>query len=47
MLPLTRKVGKVIKWHNELLRLANIDAWELPIEEQSRPLRDAAYVMSP
>ncbi|XP_062587953.1 superoxide-generating NADPH oxidase heavy chain subunit C-like [Saccostrea cucullata] len=50
--PVTFKIksqldGKVTKAHKELLRLAKIDEWELPTNEQGRPLRKAAYVMPP
>jgi hypothetical protein len=50
--PVTFKIknqldGKVTKAHKELLRLAKLDEWEIPIYDQGRPLRKAAYVVPP
>jgi hypothetical protein len=39
--------GKVTKAHKELLRLAKLDEWEIPKNDQGRPLRKAAYVVPP
>ena len=39
--------NKVTKAHKELLRLAKLDQWELPKNENDRPLRKAAYVVPP
>jgi hypothetical protein len=50
--PVTFKIknqldGKVTKAHKELLRLAKLDEWEIPKNDQGRPLRKAAYVVPP
>ena len=50
--PVTFKIknqldGKVTKAHKELLRLAKLDQWEIPRNDQGRPLRKAAYVVPP
>lgn len=37
--------GKVTKAHKELLRFAKIDEWDIPKDDDGRPLRKAAYVM--
>lgn len=37
--------GEVTKAHKELLRLAKIHEWDLPKNNNGRPLRKAAYVM--
>ena len=49
--PVTFKIknqltNKVTKAHKELLRLAKME-WEIPTNEQGRPLRKAAYVVPP
>lgn len=48
--PVTFKIknqmdGKVTKAHKELLRFAKIDEWDIPQDDDGRPLRKAAYVM--
>ena len=35
------------KVHAEMLRLANIDDWQISKDETSRRLRDATYVIPP
>ncbi len=39
--------GSTSKVHAELLRLANIDDWEIPQTDDGRPMRKAAYVIPP
>ena len=39
--------GTTSKVHAELLRLANIDDWQVPKTQDNRQLRDAAYVVPP
>lgn len=39
--------GSVSKVHAEMLRLANIEDWEIPKDQNDRQLRDAAYVIPP
>ena len=39
--------GTTSKVHSEMLRLANIDDWQVPKTQDNRHLRDAAYVVPP
>ena len=39
--------GTTSKVHAEMLRLANIDDWQVPKTQDNRQLRDAAYVVPP
>ena len=39
--------GKVTKAHKELLRLAKIDTWDIPKDDNGRPLRKTAYAAAP
>ena len=50
--PVTFKIknqldGKITKAHKELLRLAKIDEWDIPKDDNGRPLRKAAYAAAP
>ena len=50
--PVTFKIknqldGKVTKAHKELLRLAKIDTWDIPKDDNGRPLCKAAYAAAP
>ena len=39
--------GSTCKVHAELLRLANVDDWQISNDENNRKMRDAAYVIPP
>ena len=39
--------GSTCKVHAEMLRLANIDDWQITKDETGRRLRDTAYVLPP
>ena len=39
--------GSTCKVHAEMLRLANIDDWQISKDETGRRWRDAAYVIPP
>ena len=39
--------GSTCKVHAEMLRLANVDEWQISKNEESRRLRDAAYAIPP
>ena len=39
--------GSTCKVHSEMLRLANIEDWQISKDETDKRLRDAAYVIPP
>ena len=43
----TQLDGSTCKVHDEMLRLANVDEWQISKNEESRHLRDAAYAIPP
>jgi hypothetical protein len=39
--------GSTTKVHAEQIRLANVDEWQIPVDQSNRPLRSTQYVVPP